>query len=52
MCLCGGSFESAPGVEAAREAVRLVSLAHQSELPGVFGVLGAHVLDVNLDRGE
>lgn len=39
-------------MEAAREAVRLVSLAHQSELPGVFGVLGAHVLDVNLERGE
>lgn len=46
--LCGGSFESPPGVEAACEAVRLVSLPHQSQLPGVFGVLRAHVLDVNL----
>lgn len=50
VCLCGGSFERSPGVEAAHEAVGLVSLPHQSQLPGVFGVLGAHVLDVNLER--
>lgn len=48
--LCGGSFESPPGVEAACEAVRLVSLPHQTQLPGVFAVLSAHVLDVNLKR--
>lgn len=48
--LWGGSFESTPGVEATHEAVGLVSLPHQSQLPGVFSVLRAHVLDVNLGR--
>lgn len=49
--LCRGSFEGSPGVEAAREAVRLVALPHQPKLPRLFGFLGAHVLDVNL-RGR
>lgn len=46
--LCRGSFEGSPGVEAAREAVRLVPLPHQPKLPRLFCFLGAHVLDVNL----
>lgn len=46
--LGGGSFERPPGVEAARKAVGLVSLSNQSQLPGVFSVFRAHVLDVNL----
>lgn len=50
--LGGGSFESPPGVEAASEAVGLISLPDQSQLPGVFGVFRAHVLDVNLWRRE
>lgn len=49
--LCRGSFEGSPGVEAAREAVRLVALPHQPKLPRLFCFLGAHVLDVNL-RGR
>lgn len=49
--LCRGSFEGSPGVEAAREAVRLIALPHQPKLPRLFGFLGAHVLDVNL-RGR
>lgn len=52
VCLRGGSFESPPGVEAACEAVGLVSLSHQSQLPGLFGLLRAHVLDVNLTGFE
>lgn len=51
VCLGRGSFEGPPGVEAACEAVGLVSLPHQPQLPGVFSVLRAHVLDVNLERG-
>lgn len=39
-------------MEAACEAVRLVSLPHQTQFPGLFGVFRAHVLDVNLQRGE
>lgn len=35
-------------MEAAREAVGLISLSDQSQLPGVFSVFRAHVLDVNL----
>lgn len=49
-CLCGGSFESPPGVEAAREAVRLVSLAHESQFSGLLVLFGAHVLDVHLQK--
>lgn len=53
VCLWRWSFESAPSMEAACEAVRLIPLPHQPELPRVFRVLRAHVLDVNLgDRGE
>lgn len=48
--LCGRGFEGSPGVEAAHEAVGLVSLPHQSQLPGVLGVFGAHVLDVDLEE--
>lgn len=48
VCLWGWGFESPPGVEAACETVGLISLPHQSQLPGVFSVFRAHVLDVNL----
>lgn len=46
--LCGWRLEGAPGVEAAGEAVLLVPLPDQTQFPGVLQVLGAHVLDVNL----
>lgn len=38
-------------MEAAGEAVRLVSLSDQAQLAWLFGVLGAHVLDVDLWGG-
>lgn len=37
-------------MEAAREAVRLVSLPHQAQLPRMFRVFRPHVLDVDLDK--
>lgn len=47
-----GGFERTPGVEAAREAVRLVALPHQAQLPRMFGFFRAHVLDVNLKKSS
>lgn len=47
--LCGRRLEAAPGVEAAGEAVRLVSLADETQFSWVLRVFGAHVLDVNLE---
>lgn len=51
VCLCELGFERPPGVEAAAEAVRLVSFPHQTQLPGWLRLLRAHVLDVNLQGG-
>lgn len=48
VALRGRRLEGAPGVEAAGEAVRLIPLPDQTQLPGVLRVLGAHVLNVNL----
>lgn len=52
ICLGGGSLEGAPGMEAAREAVGLVPLANQPQLPWVLRILGPHVLDVDLRWGN
>lgn len=48
--LCGRLAEHAPGVEAAGEGPGLVAFPHQPELAGMCGVLGAHVLDVDLGQ--
>lgn len=48
--LGGRLAEDAPSMEAAGEGPGLVAFPHQPELAGMRGVLGAHVLDVNLER--
>lgn len=46
-----GFAEDTPGVEAAGEGPGLVAFPHQAQLAGPRGVLGAHVLDVDLGCG-